>query len=53
MPERATHAMKCQKFLESRRFFCKNQPYFFDVSKPMGATKNVAKAFGVWPKDID
>ena len=27
--------------------------YFFDVSRPMDATKNLAKAIGVWPKDVD
>lgn len=27
--------------------------YHFDISKPMVATKNLAKMTGAWPKDID
>ena len=27
--------------------------YFFDISRPMSASKDVAKLMGIWPKEID
>lgn len=27
--------------------------YYFNISRPMSATKNLAKMTGAWPKDID
>jgi len=30
-----------------------NVAYYFDVTRPMNGTKNVAKLMGVWPKDIE
>lgn len=29
------------------------ESYFFDVSRPMSGSKNVAKMMGAWPKDIE